>query len=133
MVILMVVIVHVQRPVVAKPLQAVSWSSICFQLVEQLHVHRPSLCAKDECHGGSNTGFDSALGLGSLRHYKEVYMLVAWLVVKGAGVLLDVMSKDILQSRHALPRDLRQLVFIGGDVVDNKSQSCGLASCCCLA
>ena len=29
------------------------------------------------------------------------------------------MSKDILQSRHALPRDLRQLVLIGGDVVDN--------------
>ena len=46
-------------------------------------------------------------------------MLVAWLVVKGAGVLLDVVSKDILQSRQALPRYLQQLVFIGGDVVDN--------------
>ena len=32
------------------------------------------------------------------------------------------MSKDSLQSSHALLRDLRQLVFIGGDVVDNNLQ-----------
>ena len=46
-------------------------------------------------------------------------MVIAWLVVKGARILLYVVCKDMLQSCNALPRDLRQQVFIGGDMIDN--------------
>ena len=42
-VIRMVAVVHVQRSVVAKPLQAMSWSSICFQLIEHLSTNAVSV------------------------------------------------------------------------------------------
>ena len=46
-------------------------------------------------------------------------MVIARLVVKGARLLLYFVSKDILQSCHALLRALGQQVFIDGDMVDN--------------
>ena len=64
-------------------------------------------------------GFDIALGLGSHRHHKEMYMVIAWLVVKGARILPYIVSKDMLQSCNALPPDPRQLVFVDGYMIHN--------------
>ena len=82
-----------------KPFQAMSQSSICFQLIEHLDLHKSSLCTKDECQGGSNTGFASAVGLGSRRHHKEMYVVVAWLLVKDAEYFLMLCpTKDMLRA-----------------------------------
>ena len=115
----MVVVVHIQRTVVAKPLQAMRWSCVSLELAKQSDLHRLSICSKDERQRSSNTGLDKPFDLGNLGHRQEVHMVVARLVVYGCGIFLYVVSKGLFQSRHALLCDVRQLGLINVDVIDH--------------